>query len=352
MRVGYSMWGFVGAGVVDTPDGARSYRRAVVDGLVGSGHGVLFLQRDRDRSEAGETVDGFRWDDGLPDLDALMLEWRWPLPGRNDTTCSSLGHTCDLHRQTQLLDHYTRTRGTPTLVWDLDRQLAADDPLRSLPNVTVADFATRQAPDAVTLPCPVPDRLLDGANAVELAAKDRPTALVYVGNQYDRDEAFDRYFAPAAAHVQHEVAGKWTSVGRWPHVTFTGRVPYPAVSAIHRRSLSTVLLMPDRYSSVGAVGSRLFESVTAGCVPLAPAELVCADVFVPPELRVGSAAEVVERIGWLRAIQGNAEHATVIQKCLDRLEPFRASQQAVVLDRLLRAITDRQRTVGLAAGGS
>src|SRR4051794_33218644 len=84
LRIGYSMWGFLGPGILDTPDGARSYRRAVVDGLREVGHEVVFLQRDRDRVEAHDPVAGFRWDDGLPALDVLMLEWRWRLPGRND----------------------------------------------------------------------------------------------------------------------------------------------------------------------------------------------------------------------------------------------------------------------------
>jgi hypothetical protein len=341
MRVGYSMWGFLGAGVVDTPDGSRSYRRAVVEGLVDSSHDVVFLQQDRDRFEAGKSIPGFRWDAGLPDLHLLMLEWRWPLPGRNDTPCGSPGHTCDLHRQAQLLDHYTAEHGLPTLIWDLDRQMRADDPLRGMPNVTIADFALRQEPDVVTLPCPVPDRLLDAADPAVLAGLDRPTALVYVGNQYDRDPAFERYFAPAAAQVPHEVAGKWTAVERWPHVRFTGRVGYLAVEAIHRRSLSTMLLMPDRYASVGAVSSRWFESITAGCLPLVPQEVYSVDVFAPPELQIGSAADAIERIAWLRGIQGSAEHAAVIQQCLERLEPFRASRQAVSLNELLHTITSR-----------
>ncbi|MEU7871260.1 hypothetical protein [Dactylosporangium sp. NPDC049140] len=338
MRIGYSMWGFLGPGVLDTPDGARSYRRAVVDGLRGAGHQVVFLQQDRDRVEAGDLVPGFRWDDGLPPLDALVFEWRWRLPGRNDTPCGSAGHTCDLHRQVELLEHYTRAAGTPTLVWDLDRQLQPDDPVRGLPNVVVADFALRQVPGVVSLPCPVPDVLLDAADPAALVALDRPTDLVYVGNRYERDAAFDRYFVPAARNLVHEVAGKWAGAGRWPQVRFTGRVPYPQVVTIHRRSVATVLLMPDRYASVGAMSSRLFEAVTAGCLPLATAELAMADVFVPPQLHVTDAADVVDRVRWLRGIQGTAEHAAVLAQCLHRLEPFRASRHAAALDQLLRAI--------------
>ncbi|GGM23362.1 hypothetical protein ACFFX1_10585 [Dactylosporangium sucinum] len=347
MRIGYSMWGFLGAGVVDTPDGARSYRRSVVDGLRGAGHDVVFLQRNRDRNEASDPVPDFRWDDGLPPLDALVLEWRWRLPGRNDTPCGSVGHTCDLHRQTQLVEHYTRTAGTPTLLWDLDRQLQPDDPVRDLPNVVVADFALRQEPGVVSLPCPVPDVLLDTADPAALAALNRPTDLVYVGNRYDRDPAFDKYFAPAARQLAHEVAGKWTGVEHWPHVRFTGRVAYPDVVRIHRRSLATVLLMPYRYASVAAMSSRLFEAVTAGCVPLATAELASADVFVPPQLQVTGGAEVVERVQWLRRIQGTAEHVAVLAQCLQRLEPFRASRQAAALDQLLRHIPTPARAAGI-----
>ena len=55
----------------------------------------------------------------------------------------------------------------------------------------------------------------------------RPLPLVYIGNQYDRDEAFSAFFAPAAARFQHRVAGKWTRTADWPHVNFTGRCPFP-----------------------------------------------------------------------------------------------------------------------------
>ena len=44
MKIGYSMWGFLGSGIVDTPDRSRSYRRPVVDALIAAGNEVVFLQ--------------------------------------------------------------------------------------------------------------------------------------------------------------------------------------------------------------------------------------------------------------------------------------------------------------------
>jgi hypothetical protein len=56
---------------------------------------------------------------------------------------------------------------------------------------------------AVSLLFPVADEALDTADPADLAAMPRPLPLVYVGNQYDRDEAFARFFAPAAdRHAQ------------------------------------------------------------------------------------------------------------------------------------------------------
>lgn len=339
MRIGYSMWGFLGDGVVDTPDGSRAYRRAFIDELIPAGHEIVLLQANRDLYEAGADLrDRYRWHLGFPHLDGLILEWRWPLPGRNTTTCGTVGHTCDLHRQTEVFDHYTRT-GTPTLVWDLDRQLPCDDPRRLLPNVAVCEFALLPTPGATSLFCPVPDDLLDAADPTQLATAERPTPLVYVGNQYDRDEAFDRYFAPAAATVAHRVAGKWPHTQAWPQVNFTGRCGFAEVKHIHRTALATVLLLPDRYATVGHMTSRWFEALLAGCLPLVPSEIHSADHYAPRALQITGGQDVIDKLTRLRGIAGTAEHAALIVACLTYLEPFRCSAQVTTAVKILEGLS-------------
>ena len=339
MRIGYSMWGFLGEGIVDTPDGARAYRRPFIDGLTSAGHEIVLLQINRDRYEAGEDLrDRYRWHSGFPDLDALIFEWRWPLPGRNTTHCGAGGHTCDLHRQTELFDRYTAA-GTPTLVWDLDRQLPADDPRRQLPNMVVGEFALRHTPGAEGLFCPVPDDLLNSADPKRLARTERPLPLVYVGNQYDRDEAFDLYFAPAAATVPHRVAGKWLRTQAWPHVTFSGRCGFVEVDQIHRGALATVLLLPQRYAAVGHMTSRWFEALLAGCLPLAPAEIHSVETYTPPSLRVNNGHDVIEKLTWLQSIAGTSEHIDLIATSLSYLEPFRNSTQVATAVKLLEGLS-------------
>jgi hypothetical protein len=332
MRIGYSFWGFLANGVLNTPDGGRSFRRSVIDAVHDAGHQVVLVQANRDLTEAGTDLTGaYRFDTGLPNLDAIIYEWRWPLPGRNTTDCGTPGHTCDLHRQQQLLDHYTNRLGLPSIVWDHDLWLPASDPIRTRPNVRVADPALQPRPGAITVTSPVPDEALDTADPDRLARLPRPLPLVYVGNQYGRDDAFGQWFAPAAAQLPHRVAGKWTNTSAWPHIQFTGRIGFAEVADLHSQALTTVLLMPERYRSVGAFGSRLFESVTRGCLPLTPADTVCAGRLTPESLHVRDSDEVLDRIRWITSIAGTDEHAGLIRACLNKLNPYRTSLQAAAL---------------------
>jgi hypothetical protein len=344
VRIGYSFWGFLGPGITDTPDGGRSHRRTLIDGLLARGHQIVFLQADRDRAEAGlDLTDLYTWDGGLPQVDALMLEWRWPIPGRNTSVCGSPGHTCDLHRQQELLDHYTVRLSVPTVLWDKDRQLPQGDPLRHHGSVSVCEPALFPSPGAVSLLFPVADQALDAAQAQALAGLQRELPLVYIGNQYDRDEAFDTFFVAAAEKHAHLVAGKWTTVQRWPGFRFAGRIAFPEVDNLYAGSLATVLLLPDRYAAAGQMTQRLHEAVLAGCLPLTPDTIRGAGRFTPPALHISSGFEAAEKIERLIRIAGTARHASLIAACLRRLDAFRLSRQLTTLDHLLTDPARRQK---------
>ena len=152
-------WGFLGPGITDTPDGGRSHRRALIDGLIAAGHSIVFLQHNRDLDQAGYDLrDRYAWDSGLPAIDALFLEWRWPVPGRSTTSCGSPGHTCDLHRQDELVAHYTTDRKVPMIISDKDLKLEPGSPLWPLPVVAVCEAALKPSPGADSLLFPVADR--------------------------------------------------------------------------------------------------------------------------------------------------------------------------------------------------
>ncbi|MEV0898185.1 hypothetical protein [Actinoplanes sp. NPDC049802] len=331
MLIGYSCWGFLGPGITDTPDGGRSHRRVLVDGLRARGNDIVFLQANRDLLEAGDDLTAtYQWDAGLPDIDALFLEWRWPIGGRNTTPCDRPGHTCDLHRQQQLLAHYT-TAGTPTLLWDKDRRLNEHDPLRRASNVTVCEPALHPSPGATSLLFPIVDAALDSADPAALTAARRDLPLLYIGNQYDRDDAFDRFFAPAARAHTHLIAGKWPHTQGWPGLNFTGRIPFAGTQALYQRSLATIVLLPDRYAAVGHMTQRLFEAVLAGCLPLTPADIRDAARFTPPELHIGDGTQAARLLNILAERAGTPWHADLLAGCLERLNLFRLSRQLDVI---------------------
>jgi len=339
MRIGYSFWGFLGHGITDTPDGGRSHRRTLIDGLAERGHTPVFLQSDRDLTEAGEDfTETYTWHEGFPEIDALVLEWRWPIGGRNTTPCTAPNHTCDLHRQTDLVDFYIHEQGLPTLVWDKDQHLPPNDPLRTHPAVTVCEAALYPAGGAHGLLFPVHDDAVQTADPEYLALLRRDLPLVYAGNQYDRDQAFTRLFAPAAHRHRHLVAGKWPRTTGWPHVAFIGRRPFAEVQDLHRRSVTTMLLAPERYSRRGQFTQRLFEAVLAGCLPLGASDMRGIDQILPADLIVTDGHEAARRIDHLTAIAGTPRHAQLIAACLDGLESFLLSRQLPVIESCLAAI--------------
>jgi hypothetical protein len=190
-------------------------------------------------------------------------------------------------------------------------------------------------PGAVSLLFPVADRLLDTADPVALSRLERPITLAYVGNQYDRDEAFGAYFAPAARTVPHLVAGKWPRTERWPHVRFHGRVAFEAVEAIHRTSLATVILLPDCYAAAGHVTQRIFEAVLAGCLPITPTVIHSVARFAPHQLHAATGADVGRICRWLTEAAGTADHSDLLKRCIQHLDLFRVSRQIAVLEQIL-----------------
>lgn len=184
---------------------------------------------------------------------------------------------------------------------------------------------------------PVADDVLDRVDPVSLAAMPRPLPLVYAGNQYDRDEAFSEFFAPAAARFPHRVAGKWPRAADWPHVNFTGRCAFLEVRELHESALATGLLLPDRYAGAGQMTQRLFEAVLAGCLPITPA---FASAFTPPALHAATGDQVADHISELLGIAGTARHAALIAECIRMLGIFRLSRQLATIDRILRRLTD------------
>ncbi len=299
MRVGYLFRGFLGdvklghdLSPVSSPDGNATYswtiehechrRRwkltplgrdmdAPAAGLMG---GSLFSAFSRDKRAASyERMLRRGWmhlsDRRLPELDVVLVEWRWPIPGRNTAVdIDSPGYQDDLERQEEVLREYSE-RGTPIVVWDLDHKLTEADERKW--GFDVIETAVHPLRDHVRVEPPCLSSELLQFDIDEA----RPSHHIgYIGSRYERDETIDHWIGPIAPEATHRVKfwGKWEPFAdvreRWPGVSFAGRIGVRDFHESYSRVAVVPLLAKQSYYDCGFVTPRAAEAVTFGSIPV------------------------------------------------------------------------------------
>ncbi|MBN1263009.1 MAG: hypothetical protein JW991_01505 [Candidatus Pacebacteria bacterium] len=343
IKLGYSCWGFLGKGVVDTPDGGRSHRLVLLKELIKRNFSIYMLQKNRDLIEAGDDFSSsylsFRED--LPDIDALFLEYRWPIPGRNcQVDKKSTEYTPDLDRQNELLKHY-QTQRIPILIWDKDQKLEK----KIFPgNVVIFEAALKPRPGRVKLLFPVDDDKVQKAirSLDRYSKENKKNKLVYIGNRYERDETFKKYYIDSTKLLNSTVFiyGKWKNFpDKCKNLNFMGRIGYNKVCSVYLNSFLTILIAPDRYYQSGQYTQRLFESLWGLCLPLVPEEYYQKEKIILPELVVGSSENIVKKINWLTSLV-NQEIKSILKKQLEMLKIFSVEKQVEVIIKQLKKVKD------------
>lgn len=93
---------------------------------------------------------------------------------------------------------------------------------------------------------------------------------------------------------------------------------------------------PERYSTVGAVGQRLFEAVLAGCLPIGPATIRGIHRNIPRALVAEDGAQVASLVGILTSASPRTR-SKLLTECLRRLDPFRVTAQTTIVNALLKS---------------
>lgn len=86
----------------------------------------------------------------------------------------------------------------------------------------------------------------------DLASYDKNSKsidLVYIGNQYGRDQSFSIYYNEASRLLGSpaEIYGKWTKTDQFPNVNFNCRVGFEQVHSIYTQAFANVIIAPERY---------------------------------------------------------------------------------------------------------
>jgi hypothetical protein len=318
LRLGYSFWGYLSdykydelGKEVSTPDGNATYSWSIVHEAQQRGWSVYGMQQDRDwRAVAKHGKEAFAsfskekrfraWSDTyqtmgsqFPELDVLLVEWRFPIIGRNCVDATSWagegawgfpvqvvggkevmlpGYQPDLMRQVEILEHYSTT-DTKIILWDLDHKLTRRDEENWEPD---AIFETSQHPRHLSMertrvepPIVVSELLQHPTLPV-----DPEQALAYVGSRYERDEVIDKYVGPVGQKMPGRVHfwGKWEPRDelrkRWPGVVFHDRIPARDFRSAYARAGGVPLLAKPSYLQSGFITPRPWEALLFGSVPV------------------------------------------------------------------------------------
>lgn len=305
MRIGYLFRGFLGdvkaapdGSELSTPDGNATYSWSIEHECERRGYKLIPLGPNLDAPAAGalgerlfESFSGRKrllsyermlvrgWtrlsDLKFPELDLVLVEWRWPIPGRNTPEDrGEAGYQNDLERQTEVLRVYGE-RGTPIVVWDLDHKLTLEDECHLEHwGARVIETATRPRQQVLRRFRVEPPTVTSDLLQHDIDERRPSHLLGYVGSRYERDETIDEWIGsitPAGTH-RAKFWGKWEPVDevreRWPGIAFAGRIGVRGFREAYSRSAAVPLLAKQSYYDCGFITPRPWEAVLFGSVPI------------------------------------------------------------------------------------
>lgn len=350
LRIGYSSWMYFSDIEKDTPGGANFYIADLILELNKRNHEVSFLQVDRDLLKANElrqsvyfgdflslkrrtAYTSVTFDMGLPELDILILEWRWPILGRNTPEDRGvLGFTQDLDRQRELLEHYSKTN-TTIIIWDQDHKVTSNDetefPMAHVIETAVSPRALHTVRNRVHIP-------FDPINMLDLEAGpiDPEYLSVYVGNNYDRDTSIDKYINPIANSNPGKVhfVGNWRKYPevfsktqtRWPNIEYHDRISKDQFKDFYGKALTCPLIAKDTYYKSGFLTARFLEALYFRCVPVGFSCFTGIKHYLIPNLVVDTSDDYQNLITDLSALT-DLERESIFQYQFSRLDPFKPS---------------------------
>lgn len=342
LRIGYSCWGFLGNGIIDTPDGGRSHRLPLLKELISQNCLIMMLQKNRDLLEANEkiNVENLVFENNFPNIDCLFLEYRWPILNRNcGIQCDNRDYTPDLDRQNDLIDYY-KTKNIPIIIWDKDQKITE---LPKINNTIFFEPCLSPKPGRHTLLFPLSMELIKNFknNIISYDMKSKKINLVYIGNQYERNESFKKWIDTTAYKlgIIAQVYGNWNkypdqyafNIKNFYSCEFKGRLPFQRIADVYKSALFTVLIAPDRYYSHGHFTQRIFESLCNLCIPFAPSKYSDIEKVMIPEFIINSPQDLVAKIRLIE-LMDNIEIANLLTLQIEKLmHIFSAKKQANII---------------------
>lgn len=378
MRVGYSYWGFIsdykleGGQHISAPDGNATYSWALIHALQEKGHEVWAMQKDRDREafqwrgskifadfSQHERLWGYqrmRQTHGhlLPELDVLLVEWRFPIPGRNcsidadhpgeitlpNPQAKDSWMQVDLARQYQIIEHY-KAKGTKIVIWDLDHKLLPSEELRWQPDAILETSVQPKRQELVRSRVEFPVLVSHIMQFGEGAAANPKKMIAYVGSRYERDDVIEQYLKPISDDFPEAVHfyGNWTREpnlsqckAMWPNVVYHDRITVTQFWDAYCDAVACPLLAKRSYFKTGFTTPRIWEALMFGTIPVGFSEHLGIADYTP---HIAKSAEslkgILERLSRLNAHERYLERKRIV----DMLGFMDASNFATALENVV-----------------
>lgn len=309
MKFGYAYWGFLAdekvenGKIVSTPDGNATYSWSILWEAQQRGWETWLLQRDRDaeyvNGNMGSAFSSFsaskRWNawknakktltthdvslvdlDELPDLDVVLIEWRFPIPGRNcEVSKDSPEYQPDLDRQLEILEYF-KSKGTKIILWDLDHKLTFEDEKRWMPD---AIFETSVVPikNFIERTRVEPPIVIDELRQFKTVDSQPFRKLVYIGSRYERDDVIEEWIKPVSEEYPYQIEfwGNWLKepslsecLEMWPSILYNRRVTVNDFQRIYSTAVACPLLAKKSYLKSGFITPRPWEALMFGTLPV------------------------------------------------------------------------------------
>lgn len=206
--------------------------------------------------------------------------WRWQMHEKYEERNRA-------HRKQNLLINLALDQGVPILVHDQDHKMT-DDEIDGLLSSGVTLAAPELHPRAgyIKLLYPNPYSEFRKPKDIRTISDISTPDLIYVGNNYERWDYFERFFIKASEMgLKVSVYGNWMEPGPdrlppeevkalAPYIDFLGRIPQSEVINTLATAKATVHLAKHSYSKPGFITMRWCEAAVAGILGFVPHDFV------------------------------------------------------------------------------
>lgn len=286
----YFYWGFLGdkkykpnGEIGSFPDGNAFYSWSIISELQNRGNNVYIIE-DRDKigfeKESDNLFNSFAKQKRLKcyknlkifnkniKLDYAILEFRWPIPGRNTYDIKDKDFWQPDLQYFENCIKYCNDNNIPFVVFDLDYKITNKDTKKyKIKNIIELGNKWKNNKNINSCTIQIPFDF-SSINEKPIKINNIQNDCIYVGSRYERDWCLHYLPEHTVVHGNWLEPGHGDSANEFPHLDFRKRLSASEIFEPYNNSLVTVLLAKKEYCKKHFMTARIQEAVFYGTVPL------------------------------------------------------------------------------------